>query len=137
MWVRQATLMLEDAQERQAAAEVSQVALVVDTYNSAQRPQSLMEMHQQKTSGKPKKKKEGKEGKSKEGKAAKAKEAAPPPKEKESWEGIHPWKVRVPVRSTRWHLRAGCGGCCCTSSLLSHTLPALAPCSACGCLGSC
>jgi hypothetical protein len=95
----QAVLQLEDSQERQAAAAVSQVAMVVDTYNTAQRPKSLMELHQEKSGAKPKKpKKEGKEGK-REGKSKKEKAASPPPKQKEDWEGVHPWKVRLPCGS--------------------------------------
>lgn len=78
--------------------------MVVDTYNTAQRPKSLMELHQEKSSAKPKKMKEGKESKA--GKQEKVTAASPAPKQKEDWEGVHPWKVRLPVGRTEW-----CAGC--------------------------
>jgi hypothetical protein len=86
--------------------------MVVDTYNTAQRPKSLMELHQEKSSAKPKRKKEGKPSKEGKNKTEKAKAASPAPKQKEDWEGVHPWKVRLHV---------GCSWCA-KCSYVSHSV---------------
>lgn len=72
----QTHLRIEAAEEQMAAKNIAATASVVDEYNQRQRPKSLLEQHQSKS--KEKKKILKKEGK----------------KEKEEWEGQHPWKVR-------------------------------------------
>jgi len=67
-------LRIEAAEEQMAAKNIAATASVVDEYNQRQRPKSLLEQHQSKS--KEKKKILKKEGK----------------KEKEEWEGQHPWK---------------------------------------------